>query len=118
MADARRSTDDLVVRPGDTGEPAPRQEPARDEPLLGDREAEDFLRRWDDVQARFVDDPRAAVRDGDRLVSELMQALAARFGVHRDAIASGGPDGSGDDTEQLRVALQSYRSFFHRLLST
>ena len=118
MADGRLSTEDLVVRPGDTGEPLPQQEPARDLPLLEEGEADAFLRRWSEVQARFVDDPQAAVRDGDSLVAELLQALAARFAAHRDGLEQSFRGGGQADTEQLRRALQSYRSFFQRLLST
>ena len=118
MADGRLSTEDLVVRPGDTGEQPPQQEPARDLPLLGDGESEAFLRRWHEVQARFVDDPQGAVRDGDSLVAELLQALAARFAAHKDGLEQSWRGGGDADTEQLRLALQSYRSFFQRLLST
>lgn len=118
MADGRRSTHDLVVRPGDSGAPVPRDEPARDLPLLEDGEADGFLRRWSDVQARFVDDPRAAVRDGDGLVAELLQALAARFAAQQDGLEQSWQAGGDADTEQLRLVLQSYRSFFQRLLSS
>ena len=111
-------TERLVVRPGDSGEPRPSQEPARELPLLGPGEGEAFLRRWGEVQARFVDDPQAAVRDGDGLVTELLQALAARFADHRDGLEQSWRGGGEADTEQLRLALQSYRSFFQRLLST
>ena len=82
MADGRLSTEDLVVRPGDTGEHVPQEEPARDLPLLEDGEAEAFLSRWREVQARFVDDPQAAVRDGDSLVADgaLLHSRRTRAG--------------------------------------
>ena len=118
MADGRLSTDDLVLRPGDSGEPPPQESPARDLPLLEQGQAEEFLRRWSEVQSRFVDDPQAAVRDGDSLVAELLQALAARFAAHKDGLEQSWHGGGEADTEQLRLALQSYRSFFQRLLST
>ena len=118
MADGRLPTEDLVVRPGDTGQPAPQEQPARDLPLLEAGAAEAFLRRWSGVQARFVDDPQGAVRDGDSLVAELLQALAARFGAHKDGLEQQWRSGGEADTEQLRLALQSYRSFFQRLLTT
>ena len=118
MADARLAAEDVVVRPGDTGGAVPQQEPARDLPLLDEVEADGFLRRWGEVQARFVDDPQAALRSGDALVGELLQALAARFAAHKDGLEQQWRGGGEADTEQLRLALQSYRSFFQRLLSS
>ena len=119
MADGRLSTDDLVLRPGD---PDPRTAPhdgsPRELPLLDEAQSEQFLQRWDEVQTRFVDDPRAALRDGDALVAELLQALAARFAEHKDGIESRWLGGGEPTTEDLRQALQSYRSFFQRLLAT
>jgi hypothetical protein len=87
-------------------------------PLLDDREAEVFLDRWREVQARFVDDPQGAVRDGDGLVAELMQSLAQRFSDHKSGLEEQWNRGSEPETEELRRALQQYRSFFDRLLST
>ncbi len=86
--------------------------------LLSDRDADLFLDRWREVQARFVDDPQAAVRDADSLVAELMQSLAERFAEQRTALEEQWNSGGQPETEQLRLALQEYRSFFHRLLST
>ena len=118
MTAGRLSTEDLVVRPGDSGEPPPSAEPARDLPLLEQGQSEAFLSRWSEVQARFVDDPQGAVRDGDSLVAELLQALAARFAAHKDGLEQSWRGGGEAGTEDLRLALQSYRSFFQRLLST
>ena len=46
-------------------------------------EARGFLDRWGEVQSRFVDDPKRAVHDGDALVAEVMQTLAASFARHK-----------------------------------
>ncbi|MDQ3423939.1 MAG: hypothetical protein M3510_11295 [Actinomycetota bacterium] len=86
--------------------------------LLSDRDADVFLDRWREVQARFVDDPQAAVRDADSLVAELMRSLAERFAEQRTALEDQWNSGGQPETEQMRLALQEYRSFFHRLLST
>ena len=77
-----------------------------------------YLDRWREVQARFVDDPRTAVQDGDALVGELMRALAHRFAEQKGALEEQWKSGGEPETEQLRPALQEYRSFFSRLLST
>ncbi len=94
---------------------APADQPA---PLLSDSEADVYLDRWREVQARFIDDPRAAVQDGDGLVTELMRSLTDRFGEQKSALEELWDSGGQPETEQLRRALQDYRSFFERLLST
>jgi hypothetical protein len=79
--------------------------------------AEDFRRRWDAVQIGFVDDPRQAVRSADELVAQVMKSLAETFAEQRAGIEAGVDPGDQANTENLRVALQRYRSFFQRLLS-
>ena len=70
--------------------------------------------RWRDIQARFVDEPRAAVQDADALVTDLIQHLARMFAAERDQLES---RWTSDDvsTEDLRQGLLRYRSFFERL---
>ena len=86
--------------------------------LLDTADEERFRQRWSDVQARFVDDPQEAVRTADGLVAELMQTLAQAFSGHKGRLESEWQRGGDPDTEELRLALQRYRSFFDRLLST
>jgi hypothetical protein len=80
--------------------------------------AESFQSRWDSVQIGFVDDPKQAVQKADQLVAEVMTSLAETFAKERSQL-EGLMDGSSDSatTENLRVALQRYRSFFQRLLT-
>lgn len=104
-------------------------EPAQDERPAGDagddgadalflpEDSEDFERRWAEVQATFVDDPRAAVESADGLVAEVMQTLSARFGAHKNSLEEQWSTGGEVDTEELRLALRQYRSFFQRLLA-
>jgi hypothetical protein len=79
--------------------------------------AEDFRHRWDAIQIGFVDDPQQAVRSADELVAQVMKSLAATFAQQRSDIESGIDQSDHANTENLRVALQRYRSFFQRLLS-
>lgn len=76
----------------------------------------DFRKRWDDVQAGFVDDPRAAVQQANCLVEGVVDQLTATFTSQRDELESQWTRGDVD-TEALRVALQRYRAFFNRLLA-
>jgi hypothetical protein len=85
-------------------------------PLLADSEG--FQSRWEEIQVRFVDEPRGAVEDADALVATVMQRLAEGFAQERERLESQWGRGEDISTEDLRVALQRYRSFFQRLLST
>ena len=85
-------------------------------PLLAD--AEGFQSRWEEIQVRFVDEPRGAVEDADALVATVMKRLAESFAQERERLESQWGRGEDISTEDLRVALQRYRSFFQRLLST
>jgi hypothetical protein len=88
------------------------------EPLLGADEAGGFRERWQSIQVMFVDEPRQAVEDADSLVAELMQRLAQTFHDERENLESQWSRGDDVSTEDLRVGLQRYRSFFERLLAT
>jgi hypothetical protein len=79
--------------------------------------AQDFRRRWDAIQIGFVDDPQEAVRSADELVAEVMKTLAESFARRRGDIEAGVDRSGQADTENLRLALHQYRSFFQRLLS-
>jgi len=85
-------------------------------PLLADEELDGFRGRWDAVQVGFVDEPRGSVQQADALVAELMQRLAQTFSEERTSLESQWEQGADVSTEDLRVALQRYRSFFDRLL--
>ncbi|MFD7583864.1 hypothetical protein ACFV84_00255 [Kitasatospora sp. NPDC059811] len=92
-------------------------ESAENEPLLGGQQ-EEFRSRWQKIQGEFVDDPRNAVSAADNLVAEAMQALATTFSAHKQDLEGQWHRGDEVPTEELRVALQRYRSFFNRLLNT
>lgn len=87
------------------------------EPLLPPDQSERFTTRWHEIQSSFVDQPRDAVADADALVADLMQRLAASFSNERDRLEGQWDRGDDVSTEDLRVALTRYRSFFDRLLS-
>jgi len=90
---------------------------ATTEPLLPADQADRFTRRWQEIQAGFVDEPRDSVEHADALVADLMQRLASSFADERKQLESQWDQGDDVSTEDLRVALTRYRSFFERLLS-
>ena len=85
--------------------------------LMAEPDRLSMQERWTAAQGRFVDDPQAAVREADALVSEVVQAVTRRFADQRDALEQQWASGDEADTEQLRQALQRYRSRFSRLLA-
>ncbi|MCX4783074.1 hypothetical protein [Streptomyces sp. NBC_01264] len=87
-------------------------------PLLGAQEAEGLRTRWQEIQQGFVDDPKQSVFAADGLVAEVMQLLATTFADHKQGLESQWHRGEEGATEDLRLALRQYRSFFDRLLST
>jgi hypothetical protein len=88
-----------------------------DAPLLSSEESDDFHARWDAVQVSFVDEPRRAVQQADALVAGAIKRLAEIFADERAALDRQWDRGDSVSTEDLRLALQRYRSFFGRLLS-
>jgi len=94
--------------------------PAIDEqaaPLFSPEEAKDFRARWDAIQASFVDEPRRVVEQADSLVAVAMKRLAEMFATERAKLEGQWDRGDNVSTEDLRLALRRYRSFFGRLLS-
>jgi hypothetical protein len=104
------------VSMSDRGEQTTEDEGLREPLLPADRTA-GYRGRWDDIQSRFVDDPRSSVEQADTLVLEVVQDLQTTFGSERNSLEAQWQSGEDVQTEDLRVALRRYRSFFDRLLS-
>lgn len=77
----------------------------------------EFKGRWSEIQAGFVDEPRRAVQQADALVSDVITRIADSFGRERTQLEQQWDRGGDVSTEDLRQALQRYRSFFSRLLT-
>jgi hypothetical protein len=85
-------------------------------PLFSEPEMVDFRSQWSKLQTGFVDEPRRTVEGADKLVAAVMQRLAEGFANERSGLEKQWDRGDNVSTEDLRVALQRYRSFFDRLL--
>ena len=89
------------------------------EPLFEEETTRKFRSRWMVIQSKFVDDPRDSVKQADDLVSDIIKSVTMNFAERRIELEKQWNIGSGEDisTEDMRVALKRYRSFFDRLLT-
>lgn len=104
---------------------------------LSSTDRSSFTYRWNEVQAQFVDDPRAAVTIADSLVLDVMQARGYPMGDFEQRAADISVDhprvvenyraahdiarrhSRGQaSTEDLRQAMVYYRTLFQELLET
>ena len=86
-------------------------------PLFNEDESDSFRARWFAIQADFVDEPARSVEQADQLVAAVMKRLAEVFADVRQSLEQEWDRGDDISTEDLRMALRRYRSFFDRLLS-
>jgi len=84
--------------------------------LLEREESEHFRTRWNEIQGKFVDEPRSAVQQADGLVTEVIEKITQMFVNEHGSLESQWNQGNDVTTEDLRQALQHYRSFFNRLV--
>ncbi len=100
---------------GDVETPARSDEDVETQALIDEEKVTGFRDRWQSVQVGFVDDPKQAVRQADELVAGVISALATTFAEHKSELESQWQQGE-PATEELRIALRRYRSFFDQLL--
>jgi len=67
---------------------------------------DDYRVRFEALQAKFIDEPRSAVRSAQSLVEEAIDRIMQELG-HTG-------DGDGADTEQLRVTMKRYRDLLYQ----
>lgn len=84
--------------------------------LFNHEDSEHLRTRWNEIQGQFVDEPRTAVQQADALVSEVVDQIAQMFAKEHSSLESQWHQGNDVSTEDLRKALQHYRSFFNRLV--
>ncbi len=84
--------------------------------LMDGEDRKRFQARWNEIQAKFVDEPRASVSDADALVSEVIQQISKRLTDEVQSLESQWSQGDGVSTEDLRQVLQHYRSVLKNLV--
>ncbi|WP_103352397.1 hypothetical protein [Amycolatopsis sp. CA-128772] len=100
---------------GDVETPAGSGGDVETPPLIDEEKVTGFRDRWQNVQTGFVDDPKQAVQQADELVAAVISALATTFAEHKNELENQWQQGE-PATEELRIALRRYRSFFDQLL--
>ena len=117
-------TADQPVEGGKVVEESTAENQARKDPRGGDLAplfdtdaTEKFRARWLAIQSKFVDDPGDSVKQADQLVDDLLQTMMSSFADRRGSLEKQWNGGAKASTEDLRIALQQYRSFFERLLT-
>lgn len=92
-------------------------------PLLAHEESEELEQRLTQAVSRFVDGPRDAVAEADRVLEEIAARFTEAVTRRRRTLRmtwqntdSGDATGTAD-TEQLRLALRDYRELAQRLLN-
>jgi hypothetical protein len=109
-----RSDDEPVDRGGaaDTGGPTGQEDVA----LFEASEQKAFWDRWSAIQTSFVDEPRRSVEEANDLLADLMNRLVSSFRDEQSRLEEQWSRGEEVTTEDLRMTLQRYRSFFGRVL--
>jgi hypothetical protein len=87
------------------------------EPLFEEEAARKFRSRWLAIQSKFVDDPRDSVKQADELVADIIKDVTMNFADRRIGLEKQWNSGENISTEDMRVTLKRYRSFFERLLT-
>ena len=113
----RSRSPETAVRSDEPAREGARPLAEQNAPLFNDEEGQGFRSRWEAVQTGFVDEPRTAVEQADALVAEVITRLAEIFANERTTLEQQWGRGDNVSTEDLRIAMQRYRSFFERLLS-
>jgi hypothetical protein len=116
-AEQRHDTDRRRMGQRDGGAAAGAGNDEEPSPLLSGQQTDEFRSRWNTIQTSFVDEPRKTVEQADELVAEIMQRLAQSFSDQRSNLERQWEHAEEVSTEDLRLALRRYRSFFDRLLA-
>src|ERR1700752_742006 len=81
------TTADLLERAGKP-DGMPMNADRNHEALVPQADSDDLRRRWNHIQAGFVDEPRTSVEKADQLVASVIQKLAQVFADERSKLES------------------------------
>jgi hypothetical protein len=88
---------------------------------MAEGESEKLTRSLQQAVGCFVDEPRHAVQEADRVLDEATARLAEGIKERRQSLRStwqgnGDKSADGSETEDLRIVLRQYRDLVQQLL--
>ena len=83
--------------------------------LWNDGDRQRIRGKWQELQAKFLDDPHLVAAEAERLVQEAVASLTASLDARRSQLHQQRA-ARGLDTENLRASLRDYREFLDRIL--
>ena len=83
--------------------------------LWNDTDRQRIRGRWQELQAKFLDDPHLVAGEAERLVQEAVTSLTVSLDARRTQLHQQRAS-RGLDTENLRASLRDYREFLDRIL--
>jgi len=114
-----RNVSDMKDEPA-TGEPL-KDVPSKDQPpaeMRSERESDgwrglsDVEQRFHELEAEFIKEPKAAVKKAESLIEEAVERVTRQL---HDEVARMRGHAEASDTEQLRVAMLSYRTLIESI---
>lgn len=112
-----QSPDGIPVTGGTSSTATVEQAESEHLALFDKETTERFRSRWQNIQSRFMDNPHAFIQQTDELVEDVIQSITRNFADRRGSLEQQWNAGEQASHDDLRVALQQYRSFFDRLLT-
>ena len=123
MSDEQRDNTEFMdtvegeYREPNAPQPAEKADENRQDLWLEGAEMDDLQSNWNSIQIEFVDEPRASVEQAKALVAEATGRITRALTDKQAALDEAWFNNQDVSTEDLRLALQQYRSFFNHLLS-
>jgi hypothetical protein len=107
----------IPIRTGEPSQPPAPPQTSQSQSVLPKQQVDELRERWNVIQTAFIDEPRRSVKDADALVASATKQISDAFGNQRSQLEKQWSKGDQVSTEELRLTLQQYRTFFSRLLS-
>jgi hypothetical protein len=85
--------------------------------LLKCEDIDELKSRWDSIQIEFVDEPRKSVEKADALLVDAVKMIDRELSEKRSELSEHFVNHDNVSTEDLRVTLQSYRTFLNRIFA-